>query len=50
MGTYFGDELICFREHVQPATKNGIFHAFELGTIITGQGLEEIFCLEPRLA
>jgi len=47
--TYFGDKLICLREHVQPATKNGIFHSVELGTI-TGQGLEEVPCIKPRFS
>jgi len=45
--------LICFREHVQPATKDGIFHSLELETvvtIVTGQGVEEVPCVEPRLS
>ena len=48
--TYLGDVLICFREHIQSATKDRVFHSHKLGTIVTSQVVEEVLSIEPRLS
>ena len=50
MCTYLGNKLVCFREHVQSATKDRVFYSLELGTIITSQGVEEVPCIGQWLS